>query len=73
MLEADLLELRRGQRQQFTGALCEAAKLVVMMHHRLIVGGGLKIDLDREIAGDRCVDRRRHVLDDAARAVMRPR
>ena len=51
-------------------AFGEAAERIVMMHHRLAVGGELDVDLDGKIAGDRGLHRARHVLDDAARGVM---
>src|SRR4051794_35569743 len=41
-----------------------------MMHHRLAVGGKLDVAFDGEIAGNRRRRRGRHVLDDAAGAVV---
>ena len=73
ILELDRLEFGRGLAEQRAGALGEAAERIVMMHHRLAVGGELDVAFDAEIAGDRGLRRARHVFDDAARASCRPR
>ena len=66
-LKRDGLQFGRGLGEQRAGALGEAAERVVVMHHRLAIGGELDVAFDGEIAGDRGLRRARHVLDDAAR------
>src|ERR1700730_10693342 len=72
ILELDRLELACGHAEQRAAAFGETAERVVMMHHRLAVGGELQIAFDAEISIDRGLSRARHVFDDAARSVMQP-
>ncbi len=50
ILELDRLELGCGHVEQRAASFGEAAKRVVMMHHRFAVGGELDIAFDAEIA-----------------------
>src|SRR6185437_6797070 len=54
------------------GAFGETADRVVMVHHRLAIGGELDIAFDAEIARYRSQCRGRHVFDDAACGVVQP-
>src|SRR6478752_4406099 len=70
VLERDLLELASGQAAQCARAVGEAAERVVMVHHRLAVGGELDIDFDGEISVDRSGYSARHVLDNAVGTIV---
>src|SRR5258708_12427810 len=52
ILELDRLEFGGGLAEQCAGTLGEAAERVVVMHHRLAVGGKLYVAFDRKIASD---------------------
>src|ERR1700730_10160704 len=70
ILEPDRLQLGCGHAEQRAASFGEAAKRVVMVHHGFAVGAELDVAFDAEIACDRSLSRARHVLDNAAGAVV---